>query len=294
MTQEAAAPTLREAERSKWHKLGMDWALADACSGEGWDIARAFEAGARTALAARPADPVEPTLAELGIVYEKHDDFHTFQIPAHPGVYVSSKDRAVACGAVLSSLAKIVELDATPAEPSSRERWNAENPGELSLHTFDDDATPAEPSVRAALEALLEHCGKQGWWLQSHAIKVMDDANVALSARATLTTIPSATEPAHLAVKLAAFREAIRGHIGGEEYALISEVVRAIASRATEPDRNAALTDDIRRVIAYHLRVKNNWRHNATAGWIAGADHSSQNLIEGIDAILATRTTTKD
>ena len=173
-----------------------------------------------------------------------------------------------------------------PTLPSSRERWNAENPGELSLHTFDDDDTPAEPSVRAALEALLEHCGKQGWWLQSHAIKVMDDANVALSARATLTTIPSATEPAHLAVKLAAFREAIRGHIGGEEYALISEVVRAIASRATEPDRNAALTDE------QIDTAEKAYAAQAVPAWTSNRHRPA--LAAAIRAAIATRTTTKD
>ena len=47
------------------------------------------------------------------------------------------------------------------------------------------------------------------------------------------------------------------------------------------------LTDAIRKVIADHLRVKNKWRHNASDSWINGADHSSQNLIEGIEPLLA-------
>src|SRR4051812_18454356 len=42
--------------------------------------------------------------------------------------------------------------------------------------------TPADP-LREALQALLDHCAGQGWWLQRHAIKVMDDARAALATK---------------------------------------------------------------------------------------------------------------
>jgi len=107
-------------------------------------------------------------------------------------------------------------------------------------------------------------------------------------ARATLTTTPSATEPAHLAVKLAAFREAIRGHIGGEEYALISEVVRAIASRATEPDRNAAR----------YLWLRDNGSLTWVpfrSQWQMSADKCDKAVDDEMDrAAIATRAATKD
>ena len=113
MTQEAAAPTLREAELidelravARAYPEDVFLPLDDEDKKHPLTIQRASAAMGRhmaplllraaAALAARPADPVEPATL-----------------------------------------------------PSSRERWNAENPGELSLHTFDDDDTPAEPSVRA-------------------------------------------------------------------------------------------------------------------------------------------------
>ena len=130
------------------------------------------------------------------------------------------------------------------------------------------------------------------------------------SARATLTTIPSATEPAHLAVKLAAFREAIRGHIGGEEYALISEVVRAIASRATEPDRNAAFDEraefeaSMRSCSTVSLQrdpeeSDEYYRSGAMMAWVAwqiraGLEEPGSRGLAAIRSPLATRTTTKD
>ena len=40
---------------------------------------------------------------------------------------------------------------------------------------------------REALKALLYHCANQGWWLESHAVKVMDKA------RASLLAPPAAT-----------------------------------------------------------------------------------------------------
>ena len=135
MTQEAAVPTLREALTKAIPALEIYHAY-------GWPDREGVIKQCLAALAARPADPVEPTTL-----------------------------------------------------PSSRERWNAENPGELSLHTFDDDATPAEPSVRAALEALLEHCGEQGWWLKVHAIKVMDAARAALQENPASPKEPTAREP---------------------------------------------------------------------------------------------------
>ncbi len=38
-----------------------------------------------------------------------------------------------------------------------------------------------EQELVKALEGLLRHCEEQGWWLQSHAVKVMDAARAALA-----------------------------------------------------------------------------------------------------------------
>jgi hypothetical protein len=68
----------------------------------------------------------EPTLAEIGVEYRQEDGWHLFQTPKFPGVYVASRDRALACADVLPALAKLSALDALAAaeghpEPAFRE-----------------------------------------------------------------------------------------------------------------------------------------------------------------------------
>lgn len=50
------------------------------------------------------------------------------------------------------------------------------------------EAPADDLTVRAALQALLDHCADRGWWLERHAVKVMDGA------RAALATPPAAPE----------------------------------------------------------------------------------------------------
>ena len=131
MTQEAAAPTLREALTDEWLADLFDKHVGDPTPRYPWNRKDFYNFARATALAARPADPVEP---------KQYGGLMAFPPTAGKGY-------------------------ATPAEPSSRERWNVENPGELSLHTFDDDATPAlpkEPTARprTSPSGAQEMCGR--------------------------------------------------------------------------------------------------------------------------------------
>ena len=150
MTKEAAAPTLREAiarfvyeamafEQPQW----VPWVERGNSHAQerAGDAARDI-----AALAARPADPVEPTSVFL------------LKMPGMEWEQTSSDDpRGV-------RFVRTTPVE-PPTLPSSRERWNAENPGELSLHTFDDDATPAlpkEPTARprTSPSGAQEMCGR--------------------------------------------------------------------------------------------------------------------------------------
>jgi len=181
MTQEAAAPTLREAPTAL--ELFTEYFARNYPGATGprdpegrrsdtlirdpyWHAPKIFRAAEdairRAALAARPADPVEPTAWRVHrkrrgeVLYRSCSD-------DKPALFQNSRSAITWMHEQIDFKgwkdAWIEPLcAATPAEPSSRERWNAENPGELSLHTFDDDATPAEPSVRPdILERLTYH-----------------------------------------------------------------------------------------------------------------------------------------
>ena len=177
MTQEAAAPTLREAPTAL--ELFTEYFARNYPGATGprdpegrrsdtlihdpyWHAPSIFRAAEdalrRAALAARPADPVEPLTQTFNLCIDntitagtllsnvafnvKQQDYLAAGL--RKDLERCQREWDVACGNLIRARAL-----ATPAEPSSRERWNAENPGELSFHTFDDDATPAEPSVRA-------------------------------------------------------------------------------------------------------------------------------------------------
>ena len=132
MNQEAAAPALREAleKINEW----VCYASEEDVNAKPMAMQQ-IGVIARAALAARPADPVEPTSVEQSALIDEE--------LAKRGWPANMKNASRA------GWAACLRYLATPAEPttlpSSRERWNAENPGELSFYTFDDDATPAEP-----------------------------------------------------------------------------------------------------------------------------------------------------
>jgi hypothetical protein len=66
-------------------------------------------------------ESAQPTLADIGIQYRQEEGFHIFMAEAFPGLYVAHRDRAVACGVVLSSLAKLAALDAAPLPESTQQ-----------------------------------------------------------------------------------------------------------------------------------------------------------------------------
>lgn len=49
-------------------------------------------------------------------------------------------------------------------------------------HLADARLIAAAPRLLEALKALQDHCADQGWWLKSHAVKVMDEARAAIAA----------------------------------------------------------------------------------------------------------------
>ena len=145
MTQEAAAPTLREA----LEKIN-DW----VCYASEEDVnakpmaMQQIGVIARAALAARPADPVEPSDAQIAAFLKTND------------AYWHETDQEL------------------PNKPGQWRNGNVKEATRVSLRAA--LATPAEPSVRAALEGLLAHCAAQGWWMKVHAVAVMDAARAAL------------------------------------------------------------------------------------------------------------------
>ena len=173
MTQEAAAPTLREASGSGLDDEPMMFTSPYYNDAQKLEFARGairfrndVIANLRTrlaALAARPADPVEPPHCQR---HNMPQTRNPHPMAGDPSLEFGYEYQCIPC-LVMSRRGwrercyeaekKVAELErATPAEPttlpSSRERWNAENPGELSLHTFDDDATPASPKEPTARE----------------------------------------------------------------------------------------------------------------------------------------------
>ena len=114
-------------------------------------------------------------------------------------------------------------------------------------------------------------------------------------ARATLTTIPPATEPDYWpSAKVVVHEDEVRHGVCRVTATLYApglppgEYDLYLSSRATEPDRNAALTDFYVKRLA-ELRATNRCAYDSELHEIAGRE-----TLAKLRAAIATRTATKD